>query len=1010
MREISVTARRKVWRHGIAAGALMALAATTAQAQQKQQAAADDSLEEIVVTGSRIARPNLTQPTPVQVINAEAIQATGLTSTVDVLSQLPQTQNDMGPSTNARFINGAGVNFANLRGLGEYRTLTLVDGKRHVGSLSGRNGSGGTSLVDLNSIPPALIERIEVVTGGTSAVYGADAVAGVVNVITKKNYEGAEATIQYNWSDGDGYQSTDVSAIVGHNFDGGRGNITLAVDYNHDLGLYGKDRPEALYNYTLVANPASKSASDGIPDRITISPTLSSVLAASGAPVIRTWLDAAHPQYSYTFKPDGSGIVPFNRGTLINGIPAGNKTSAGDANSIGGDGYNPSKYLTLRTPNIREVADTLVNYRLAQDLGPIDTLNFFADLKYSDSRGTSRSTPFTNGTGTPGTGTNGQLGSGALTIQADNAYLPSDLKALLATDKVSSFTITRVNDDWYGPREYAYEYEVMRGVFGLNGDLTNGWHYEAYYDYGRNRTSFVNTDKVVSLFNQQLDAVNVGGKIVCRDATAQANGCVPINPFVVGPLSAAQKAYAYTYTKEMATLQQHDAAFNLNGDLFKFPALFSGTVAPVSFAAGVEYRKEESVDKTDFLQNQPTGTIYGNQNGSVSGSYDTTEVYGELSVPVLRDLPFAKAVDLDLAYRYSDYSLAGPASTWNIQAGWAVNDDVKLRGGIARAVRAPNIDDLFTPAGDNFLGVSDPCSVENIGANATRAANCAKVVPAGYKSSDFGNPSTRTGGNINLKPEIGRTLTAGAVFTPTFIPGLNVTADYWLVKITQGQAALTSNSILTNCYDLSAAAQCGLITRRADGSIATIYGNTVNIGKEVVRGLDFQVDYAFELDKVGLQNMGGLNLGFTGTWVPESIIIQDPAHAENKLYRAGTVGYPHLKGRFTGTWDWNNLTVTWSSRFIGESETFPNSTAEIADFNKIPTYWYHDISARYRWKNVTVFGGINNLADKMPPAVPFLYQGSYQGGSYATFPVTTGGGGSYDVVGRTFFVGTTVKF
>ncbi|WP_083901330.1 TonB-dependent siderophore receptor [Azospirillum sp. B4] len=187
MREISIAARRKVWRHGIAAGALMALAATTAQAQQKQQAAADDALEEIVVTGSRIARPNLTQPTPVQVISSEAIQATGLNSTVDVLSQLPQTQNDMGPSTNARFINGAGVNFANLRGLGEYRTLTLVDGKRHVGSLSGRNGSGGTSLVDLNSIPTSLIERMEIVTGGTSAVYGADAVARVVNVILKRN-------------------------------------------------------------------------------------------------------------------------------------------------------------------------------------------------------------------------------------------------------------------------------------------------------------------------------------------------------------------------------------------------------------------------------------------------------------------------------------------------------------------------------------------------------------------------------------------------------------------------------------------------------------------------------------------------------------------------------------------------------------------------------------------------------------------------------------------------------
>ncbi|MDE1147099.1 MAG: TonB-dependent receptor [Azospirillaceae bacterium] len=986
--------------------ALSVATATVAQAQeQKQVAAADDALEEIVVTGSRIARPNLTQPTPVQVINAETIQATGLTSTIDVLSQLPQTQNDMGPSTSARFINGAGVNFANLRGLGEYRTLTLVDGKRHVGSLSGRNGSGGTSLVDMNSIPPSLVERIEVVTGGTSAVYGADAVGGVVNVILKKNYEGAEATIQHNWSQGDGFQSTDVNAIIGHNFDGGRGNITFAFDYNHDLGLYGRDRPEALYNYSLIANPVA----GGTPSRITIAPTRSSVIAASGAPVIRTYLDAAHPQYSLTFKPDGSGLIPFDRGTVYNKPTS--PTSAGDTVSVGGDGVNTSQYFTLRTPNLRQVADTLVNYQLANDLGPIETLNFFSDLKYSNSRGTSRSSPMSNSTGTPPTGFNGVSGTGAMTIQADNAYLPSDLKTLLTADGLSSFTMTRLNEDWYGPREYSYEYEVMRGVFGLNGEFTNGWHYEAYYDYGRNHTTLVNSDRVVSLYNQQLDAVKLAdGSIVCRDTTARANGCVPINPFVVGPLTAAQKNYAFTYTKEIATLQQHDAAFNLNGDLFKFPALFSGTVAPVSFAAGFEYRKEESVDKTDFLQNQPSGYIYGNQNGSVSGAYHTSEWYGELSVPVLRDVPLAKAVDLDLAYRYSDYSTSGPASTWNVQAGWAVNDDVKLRGGIARAVRAPNIDDLFSPAGDNYLGVSDPCSIENINANATRAANCGKVVPTGYKSTDFGNPSTRTGGNPNLKPEIGRTLTAGAVFTPTFVPGLNLTADYWLVKITQGQAALTSNSILANCYDLSATAQCGLINRRADGSIATIVGNTINIGKEVVRGLDVGVSYAFDLEQVGLRDAGGLNLGFDGTWVPESIIIQDPAHAENKLYRAGTVGYPHLKGTFRGVWDWNNLAVTWTSRFIGESQTFPNQAASLTDFNVIPTYWYHDISARYRWRNITVFGGINNLADKMPPTVPYLYQGSYQGGAFGTFPVTTGAGGSYDIVGRTFFVGTTVKF
>jgi iron complex outermembrane recepter protein len=999
----------RAWAYGTAMVAVtIALAPLPASAQQAP------AQEEIVVTGSRIARPNLTQPNPVQVVNAETIQSLGLTTTVDVVNQLPQTQNNMTLSTSNRFINGAGVSFSNLRGLGEYRTLTLVDGKRHVGSLSGRNGSGGTSLVDLNQIPATLIDRVEVVTGGASAIYGADAVAGVVNVILKKNYEGAEVTSQIKTSDDSEYKTFNTSGVFGVNVGSGRGNITVGFDYNNDKGLQGRQRDFATQNITLIANPASHGPADGIPDRISIRPTLSSTVAASGAPVIKTALGGAGSQYTWAFRPDGAGVVRFNRGLLINGTPT-NTTSVGDAAAIGGDGAEASKYLTLRVPNTRTVVNTLINYQLAENLGFVKTVNFFADFKYSNSRGTTLSTPFTNGSGTApsGNGIDGISGTGALVARADNPYLPADARALLAASGITgsgTFQFTRLNDDW-GSRNYRYEYNVFRAVTGLNGELQNGWKYEAYYNYGRNQSTLTNQDRITGRLNQQIDSTVVNGQIVCRDEAARAAGCVPINPFRVGALTPAQYAYAHTETKEIATLIQESAGANLTGDAFKYRTPFSGTVAPLSFAVGVEWRREFSTDSTDWLAQQGSGFIYGNQNVGPTGSYTSRDAYIELGVPVLRDLPFAKAVDLDLAYRYSKYSTSGSANTWNARAAWAVNDDLKFRGGVGRAVRTPNLDDTLTPAGDNFLGVSDVCSVENINANPNRTANCrSRGVPVGFDARNFGNPSVRTGGNPDLKPEIGTSVTAGVVITPSFVPGLNITADYWWLRITQGQAALDANSLIRGCYDEANAAACAAITRRADGSIFRINGTTQNLGKEIVRGLDLGVTYSFGLDRVGLKNLGDLTVGFDGSWVPENIIIQNPADLSSKLYRAGSVGYPHLKGAFRAVWDWDALSVTWQSRFIGESEMFPNASMEVADFHFIPTQWYHDLSARYRWRNLTFFGGINNLADKKPPQYPFLYQGSYQGGSYSTFPVTTGGGGAYDVIGRAFFAGATIKF
>ncbi|GIL39928.1 TonB-dependent receptor [Rhodospirillales bacterium TMPK1] len=973
--------------------------------------------EEIVVTGTRIARPGITAPNPVTVLNSESIALTGLQSTVDIMSQLPQTQVNLQPSNNQRFTNGIGVSFTNLRGLGEYRTLTLVDGRRHIGSLSGRNGSGGTSLVDTNIIAPGLIDRVEIVTGGTSALYGADAVAGVVNFILKKNYEGAEFTGQYGQSGHGDAKTSTANGLIGQNFGSKRGNITFAFDYNHDTGIVGSDRDYASCGRSLIPNPASFTGTDGIPNNITQACTKSSVFAPNAT--VRTAVDGNGP-LAYTFTPDGSSAIRFNRGTLIN--PPGTRLggSIGTTVGAGGAGENTNAQLQLRTPNTRIIADTLVNYELANKLGPLETVNFFADVKYASSRNSATNTGhFNNGAPAatdPFDITNDSAQS-ALLIKSDNPFIPANFKAIAP----GNFSIQRSNYDW-SARTGTANYEYFRAVVGFNGTLWNGWKYETYFNYGRNSTNFYNIDRVENRLRQQIDAVRdpATGQIVCRDPAAQAQGCVPINPFKVGSLTPAQYNYAYTLTHENDVLDQKNAVVNLSGDVFKYATPFSGTVAPVGFAAGFEWRRENGNSQPDFLTQ--SGQLWGNQNAPVVGRYDVREYYAELGVPILRDLPFAKALDVDMAYRFSDYSTSGATNTWNVAVNYAITSDVKLRASTARAVRAPNIDELFSGFGDNFLGYTDPCSSTNINngpAPANRLANCRALgVPAAYNQNDFTQAPIRTGGNPLLKPEKARTWTAGVVLTPTFVPGFTFIADYWFVKIRDGIQTLSQNAILNNCVDGSGPSPlfCGLITRNRDGSIRTVVAQTVNVGKESVRGVDFDVSYSFDLDRVGLHNMGQLSIQGLATWVPQNTQIAVPGDPTFNLYRSGVVGYPTLKGNIRTTWDYKDLTLSLNARYIGNAETFPNQTPvatgrfEAADFNDIKPFWYFDLGGRYRWNNLTFFAGINNLFDKEPPQVPFLFSGSNQTGASLGNSATGDSASTYSNIGRYFYFGTTVKF
>jgi outer membrane receptor protein involved in Fe transport len=352
---------------------------------------------------------------------------------------------------------------------------------------------------------------------------------------------------------------------------------------------------------------------------------------------------------------------------------------------------------------------------------------------------------------------------------------------------------------------------------------------------------------------------------------------------------------------------------------------------------------------------------------------------------------------------------------------YAITSDVKLRGSTARAVRAPNIDELFSGFGDDFSGITDPCSTTQINGGprpANRLANCrAAGVPAGYNQNDFPNAPVRSGGNPALKPEKARTWTGGIVLTPSFIPGFSFTADYWFVKIRDGIQTLPRNAIINNCYDAGSLNNpfCGNVVRNANGSLRFVTAQVTNVGQESVRGVDFEVNYAFDLDRVGLSNMGSVTLQGLMSWVPQNTVIALPGDPTFNLYRSGVVGYPTVKSNLRATWDWRDLTTSVSARYIGSAELFPaqtnvNGVFEAADFNKIQPFWYFDFAARYRWNNLTFFAGVNNIADKDPPNVPFLNTGSNQTGASLGNAATGDSASTYSPVGRYFYFGTTVKF
>ncbi|MCV2360683.1 TonB-dependent receptor [Paucibacter sp. TC2R-5] len=910
-----------------AIGAAVFIVIGTMAAAAQAQTAEAQQLERIEITGSRIKRIDAETSQPVFSLNREALQATGLTSVGEMIQQISTN----GSALNSSFNNGGnGESQVSLRNLGSGRTLVLVNGKRWVG------GTGLGGAVDLNTIPTAAVERIDVLKDGASATYGSDAIAGVVNVILRKSFEGMEFngyTGQYGKGDGK-RQSVDLT--IGGN--SGKVRSVLGMAYVKEDALGAGDRD------------------------------------ISAVPVVNTGV---------TF---GSSTIPGGRfglckGTFssVTGLCTGGESRPGgaagqftyDPGKVGNDwraysakdNYNfaPDNYLV--TPQERASVFGRVQYDISDKI----TASMMAVFNNRKSEQLLAAMPIVLGTG-PGAGSIPKT----IAISKDSMYNPFGLD-------VSRVQRRAVET---GGRSYKQDVNTSGFNAGLEGSFTmleRDFSWDAGATYGRNSQQ----DTTKGLFNllamrSALGPSMLDGKGVptcvskAGDIATRVPDCVPMNLLGgVGSITPGMLGYTSFEAHDLRGSTMSQVYANMSGDLVKLPA------GMASIALGVERRSESGYDRPDALI--ASGNTTGNARTATDGSYNVKEAFGELSIPLLKGLPFAKMIDLSVATRYSDYSNFG--STTNSKAGlrWQVVDSFMVRGNWGQGFRAPSISELYQGVSDSFPTLGDPCSTTNGGGYAKLTAEqkgrChAQGVPVG--GYDQGNSQIRisVGGNTNLKPESSTTKTLGVVFAPGFLTGFDVSLDWWKIDIKDGIETIGASTILDRCIKEGQAAFCSAFTRNPGGAINTLLSAGLNYATTKVEGYDMTINY-----RLPKTSFGTFGLVLDSTYMKDFT----DSSGENRVGKYfNRDNYWRLRSNLNANWSYGDFGATWGARYFGaQTEDCSRLTGVGLDnlcsspstdttdaTNRIGAVVYHDVSASYRapWKG-TITLGVNNLFDKNPP-------------------------------------------
>jgi len=953
-------------------------------------------LKKISVTGSRIKSPNLTSSSPITTVGAAEVKAQGTTRVEDLLNSLPQVFADQG----GNLANGAtGTATVNLRNLGSARTLVLIDGKRV------QPGDPGDSTADLNFIPAALIERVDVLTGGASSTYGADAVAGVVNFIMRKDFEGVRIEAQrgiFNHKNGNKFdgllaargfdipstnkwdgQSWDLTAVMGTNTADGKGNVTAYATYRQ-------------------IDPIDQGARDfsacGLRD---VSPT-AFACRGSATNALGTFTDdPADPTRTFTLDAAGPGD------TFRQYDP-------------GRDEFNFNPFNYFQRSDDRYTLGAFANYEFNANA------EAYAQFMFMDDR--------TNAVIAP---SGAFLGNDVYTLSRDNPLISEQQQSLIFGDDpavtTADFLIGRRNVEG-GARDSDLRHTSYRILGGVRGDLIADWSYDASYQFGKTIRDNIYRGEFSRVRTiRALDVVSDPdtGMPVCRstlDGTDSA--CVPYNIFAIGGVTPEALNYLTLPGFANGVVEERVASAFVSGPM--------GLQSPfanqqISLAVGIEYRDEASISEFDSAFQSGDLAGQGGPSLNSAGGFDVKEIYGEMRLPIWEDQPLGKELSADLGYRYSDYSSTSATEAYKLGLNYAPTDDVKARFTYNRAVRAPNIGEISQP---NFValdGSTDPCSgaidpATGVVSGGATAEQCANDPLIANNPELYGNiapsPASQYNGQFgtdpNLQAEKADTFTAGFVFTPTFIKGASASVDFYSIKVDGFISGYGADTILEACYERGqlcdlinrdpndAAPSFGSLWLGQDGFVIDIIQNT---GQLKVSGIDFKADYRVRGAQIGLPDAGTFVIDYVGSVLLDQEITPIPGDVTSTYQCKGKYGtqcgtpVSEYRHKLRNTWQvpWFDGSVSLAWRYFGGVKTDGVGRSNELDA-KLKAQSYFDLFSSVRFdKKYTVRLGVNNVLDNNPPII----------GS-RNITSTTGSGNTYpqvyDALGRFIFSSVTLDF
>jgi len=957
-----------------------AIASVVATPQVLAQDADNDAVEEIVVTGSRIIRNrDFVGVSPIATIDANHIIESGNVTLEDTLNSYPQLNPDDTSATNQSGTDG--VLAGDLRGLGSVRTLVLVDGKRHIpGSVTG--------LVDMATIPDMLIERVEIVTGGASAVYGSDAIAGAVNFILKDDFEGVDLRYQYgDATGGDRYgrdnATSKIDILLGANAENGKGNITLHASYTSRDPVFMENREFSIQPW--LANSSGvlgKFGSGNIPGgKIYIPSSDFSKVTINGVDLTSAAANCTGGRIQGIKFGLGAQPSPFCRDE---------------------DQFNYAETNYIMRPLERWSISALARYDVSDRVEAY--AQFFTTKKENEWQMAYLAVAPTSA--------GNSRGFLDLPDAVNNPVYPAPLRSFFAEnasyfDADGDGTMTTVGNGRrfveFGPRNAHILHESLGMTVGLRGEIELGstgnvWNWDVFHQYQRSDVNLTRKGLLSqSRTSLGLDVVVVDGVAKCR--TSLLN-CVPVNVYGTDQLTSEMANFLTVVTGRTDYFTRQTMGGSFAGNIIELPG------GPLGAALGFEYRDEYYQTSPDEIS--ASGDLGGTAPVANHGAYDLFEAFAEVRVPI------SSAISLEGAVRASEYSTMGGVFTWRGGVDFSPTDFLSFRASASRAIRAPNLDELFAPPGTSWIGGLDPCVAVNTPTAAQKSFCVTQGVPAAQKDT-LETPASEGwtffgGGNLNLQEEESDTHTIGIVISPPGIEGLSVSVDYWDIVISDAIAQVASQELVNNCYDTLDATNpaCIAVSRDPLGNIDQVDSPLLNLATRSGNGVDLQIQYQTELsDFFAVPGYGAsLDLRLVSTFHQSdaTVLLQGnaPIECAGKLGGSCSANFiratPGQRSLLSARWVSGPASVSTRVHHIGKMTAAADAYANTA--LPVDAQYYWDVSSNYAFnERVELFAGVNNVLNTAPPVI------GYRAGGDSNTQVQL-----YDTVGRRYFVGATYHF